>query len=547
MALKQSAAWLSLSQHRRMVAELRLRELFEKDPHRFRRFSVELDGLLLDYSKNLITEDTLRLLFDLAREADLDSWRQRLFAGAPVNQTEHRAALHMALRGGLPAPVTVGGADVQAEVEAVLARMEQLAGRIRDGSYQGFKGGRITDLIHIGIGGSDLGPRLVLQALADRHDGPRVHFVSNIDGVELASCTAALDPATTLVTVVSKSFTTLETRANAEAAKQWFLDQGADAAAVRRHFIAVSSNIEAARAFGIDGERLFPIWDWVGGRYSLWSAVGLPVAIGCGMETFRALLAGARAMDQHFLSAPLDRNLPVLLGLLGIWYINFMGLPSHAVIPYAERLAKLPAYLEQLEMESNGKSADRDGRAVDYATAPVLWGATGTVGQHAFFQALHQGTQPVPADFIGVARPMSRYQDLHEQLMANLFAQTEALMRGQTADEARAQMAEEGLVAEQIDALLPFRIFPGNRPSTTILLRELSPPLLGMLIALYEHKVFTQSVIWRVNAFDQWGVELGKRLAEGLLPALRDGEGLEAHDASTRGLVAQYRAWRSEA
>lgn len=547
MALKQSAAWLSLSQHRRMVAELRLRELFEKDPHRFRRFSVELDGLLLDYSKNLVTEDTLRLLFDLAREADLESWRLRLFSGAPVNQTEHRAALHMALRGGLPAPVTVGGTDVQAEVDAVLARMERLVGSIRDGSYQGFKGGRITDLIHIGIGGSDLGPRLALQALADRHDGPRVHFVSNIDGVELADCTAELDPATTLVTVVSKSFSTLETRANAEAAKQWFVDAGADAAAIRRHFIAVSSNIKAARAFGIDEERLFPIWDWVGGRYSLWSAVGLPVVIGCGMNTFRELLAGARAMDQHFLTAPLDRNLPVLLGLLGVWYINFMGLPTHAVIPYAERLAKLPAYLEQLEMESNGKSADRDGRSVDYATAPVLWGATGTVGQHAFFQALHQGTQPVPADFIGVARPMSRYQDLHEQLMANLFAQTEALMRGQTADEARAQMAAQGLVAEQIDALLPFHIFPGNRPSTTILLRELTPQLLGMLIALYEHKVFTQSVIWRVNAFDQWGVELGKRLAEGLLPVLRDGEGLEAHDASTRGLVAQYRAWRSEA
>lgn len=544
MELKQSPAWLSLSQHRRMVAALRLRELFEKDPHRFRRFSVELDGLLLDYSKNLVTEDTVRLLVELAREADLEGWRRRLFAGEAVNNTEHRPALHMALRSAGEQPLLVGGADVHAEVRETLDRIARLVDAVRDGSYQGYRGDRITDVIHIGIGGSDLGPRLALKALADRHDGPRVHFVSNIDGVELADCVAKLRPETTLVTVVSKSFSTLETRANAETAKQWFLQSGADAAAVRRHFIAVSSNLEKARAFGIDDERLFPIWDWVGGRYSLWSAVGLPIAIGCGMDVFRSLLQGAAAMDQHFETAPLDRNLPVLMGLLGVWYVNFMGLTTHAVIPYTERLSVLPAYLEQLEMESNGKSVDREGRQVNYSTVPVLWGQTGTVGQHAFFQALHQGTQPVPADFIGVATPLSQYEDLHEQLIANLFAQTEALMRGQTADEAREQMAAQGLSAEKIDFLLPFRVFPGNRPSTTLLLRDLTPRMLGMLIALYEHKVFTQSVIWRVNAFDQWGVELGKRLADGLAPALQEGRELDRHDASTRGLVERYRAWR---
>ncbi len=544
MSLKQSEAWISLSQHRRMVAELHLRDLFEKDPHRFRRFSLELDGLLLDYSKNLITEDTLRLLLDLAAAADLVGWRQRLLQGEVVNHTEGRPALHTALRSSASAPLLVQGKDVRAEVREVLARMEALAEAVRNGRYLGYDGRPIRDVIHIGIGGSDLGPRLALQALAPQHDGPRVHFVSNIDGVELAACTGRLQPATTLVTIVSKSFTTLETCANAEAVREWFRAAGADEAAIRRHFIAISGNREAALAFGIDPQRLFPIWDWVGGRYSLWSAVGLPIAIGCGMDAFRQLLQGAERMDQHFEEAPLERNMPVILGLLGIWYVNFRGLGSHAVIPYSERLRVLPAYLEQLEMESNGKSVDRDGNPVGYATVPVLWGQTGTVGQHAFFQALHQGTQPVPIDFVGIVEPLPGYERMHEQLMANLFAQSEALMRGQSAEEARRQMAAEGLSAERIDDLLPYRVFPGNRPSTTILLRELSPRTLGMLIALYEHKVFTQSVVWRLNAFDQWGVELGKQLAKGLLTALRDGSGMAEHDSSTRGLVERYRAWR---
>lgn len=544
MTLKQSSAWKALSQHRETLAGSMLRDMFASDAHRFRRFSVEFDGLLLDYSKNLITEETRQLLLALAHESDLAGWRERMFSGEPVNSSEQRAALHTALRTGEREPLLVGGVDVRQQARDTLARVEALAADVRSGSYCGYTGASISDVIHIGIGGSDLGPRLVVQALADQHDGPRIHFVSNIDGVELADCVAHLQPETTLVIIVSKSFTTLETRANAEAVKQWFLQAGANSDAIRRHFVAVSSNLEEASGFGIAPERLFPIWDWVGGRYSLWSAVGLPIAIACGMGVFRELLAGAEAMDRHFQHAELEENLPVLLGLLGIWHVNFHGLTTQAVIPYSERLRQLPAYLEQLEMESNGKSIDRVGEDVDYATVPVLWGQTGTVGQHAFFQALHQGTQTIPADFIGIAKPLKGHEELHDLLMANFFAQTEALMRGQTAAEARQQMVAQGLSVERIEALLPFCVFPGNRPSTTILLRDLSPRTLGMLIAMYEHKVFTQSVIWRLNAFDQWGVELGKRLADGLLPALRDGKGLDEHDASTRGLVEQYRVWR---
>jgi len=543
--LRQSPPWLSLLAHRRVVVELPLRDLFEKDPHRFRRFSVELDGLLLDYSKNLVTEDTLRLLIELARACGLEEWRERLLGGARVNATENRAALHTALRSSDATPLLVDGQDVRAEVRRALDSMRTLADAVRDGSYRGFSGEPITDVVHIGIGGSDLGPRLVLKALAAYHDGPRVHFVSNIDGVELQAALDQVDPRRTLFTVVSKSFGTLETNLNASAAKDWFAQAAGSDEAFRRHFFAITGNRAKAEAFGFAPEQILPVWDWVGGRYSVWSPVGLPIALACGMDVFSQFLAGGAAMDEHFRDAPLERNLPVLLGLLGVWYTDFLGYGAHGVIPYTERLSVLPAYLQQLEMESTGKSVNREGRSVTYATVPVIWGQTGTVGQHAFFQALHQGTQTVPADFIGVARPSSRFEDHHEQLMANLFAQTEALMRGQTAAEARAQMEQQGLSAEQIDELLPFRVFPGNRPSNTLLLRELSPRLVGMLIALYEHKVFTQSVVWQINAFDQWGVELGKRLAEGLLPALREGVGLERHDASTRGLVERYRAWRS--
>lgn len=542
--LRQSPSWLSLLAHRRVVVELPLRELFEKDPHRFRRFSVELDGLLFDYSKNLITEDTVRLLIELARSSGLEQWRQRLFSGDLVNDTERRAALHTALRSSERTPLLVGGEDVRAQVRQELQRMQRLAEAVRDGSYRGYDGEPITDIVHIGIGGPDLGPRLVLKALAALHDGPRVHFVSNIDGVELEQALDSVDPRRTLFSIASKSFGTLETNLNAQAARDWFLQATGSEEALRRHFLAITSNRAKAEQLGFAAEQIFSVWDWVGGRYSVWSAVGLPVVLACGMDVFRELLAGAEAMDKHFLEAPLERNMPVLMGLLGVWYTDFLGYGAHAVIPYSERLSVLPAYLQQLEMESNGKSVNRDGKPVSYATVPVLWGQTGTVGQHAFFQALHQGTQPVPADFIGVVRPTSRFEQHHEQLMANLFAQTEALMRGQTAAEARAQMEAQGLSAAEVDYLLPYRVFPGNRPTNTLLLRELSPRLVGALIALYEHKVFTQSVIWQVNAFDQWGVELGKRLAEGLVPALREGQGLERHDASTRGLVEQYRAWR---
>ena len=542
--LKQSPAWMSLIAHRRALAELSLRSLFERDPHRFRRFAAECDGLLLDYSKNRVTEDTLRLLLELARDADLEGWRARLFAGEVVNRSEGRPALHMALRSSETASLTVGGVDVRAEVRATQARMAEFVEAVRSGEYRGFSGETISDVIHIGIGGSDLGPRLLLKALAAQADGPRVHFVANLDGVELSECTAWLDPARTLVLVASKSFGTQETLANAEGAREWFRSRSEDPAHLRRHFIGITANVARAEAFGIERERIFPMWDWVGGRYSLWSAVGLPMALACGMPVFRELLAGAERMDRHFVEAPLERNLPVLLALLGVWHVDFMGCTAHAVVPYSERLALFPAYLQQLEMESNGKSVDRDGRTVDYPTVPVIWGQTGTPGQHAFFQALHQGTQPVPVDFIGIARDDTGYPEHHRQLMANLFAQSEALMRGQNEQEARELMREEGLSEERIAALLPFRVFSGDRPSNTLLLRDASATSLGQLIALYEHKVFCQSVIWRLNAFDQWGVELGKRLAERLLPALADGAGLDRHDASTRGLIERYRAWR---
>ncbi len=543
--VKQTSTWLSLLSHRRLVGGLVLRELFDKDPHRFRRFSLEQEGILFDYSKNLITEDTVRLLLDLAREAGLEDWRARLFSGEPVNHTERRAALHMALR----APDQdwkAQGESVSEQVRTILARMERFAEEVRSGAYRGCGGESISDVVHIGIGGSDLGPRLVLEALASFADGPQVHFVSNVDGVELERALAHCDPRRTLFTIVSKSFGTLETLSNAEAARAWFLDSGAGEAEIGRHFIAITANTERAVKFGIDAEQILPMWDWVGGRYSVWSAVGLPIALACGMENFRRLLAGAAAMDAHFRDAPLETNMPVLLAMLGLWHIDFMGIGAHAVVPYTERLATLPHYLQQLEMESNGKSVDRDGNSVSYPTAPVIWGQTGTVGQHAFFQALHQGPQPVPVDFIGVASPTTRFDDHHDKLMANLFAQAEALMRGQSADEARALMARQGLKAGEIERLLPFRVFPGNRPSNVLLLDRLTPERLGALIALYEHKVFCQSVIWRLNAFDQWGVELGKQLADSLLPALREGDGLDQRDSSTRGLVEHYRAWRSQ-
>ncbi len=536
-------AWQALSDHQRVAAGFNLRALFEKDPGRFDKFSLRCGDLLLDYSKNLVTVDTLRLLADLARERKLQDWIERLFGGDKINSTEHRAVLHTALRADRD--VMLDGDNISEGVRQTLAAMGRYCEGVRSGKLTGFSGHAFTDIVSIGIGGSSLGPELAVEALAPYAASQfRVHFVSNVDGAHLAATLAPLNPETTLFIVASKTFTTLETLANAHSARDWLFTKAGDVKATARHFVAVTANAAAACDFGIGPESIFGFWDWVGGRYSLWSAIGLPVALAVGMDRFHELLAGARDMDEHFRTAPLEGNMPVILGLLGIWYVNFFGVTSHAVLPYDQSLRLLPAFLQQLEMESNGKGVARDGSALDFATAPVIWGAAGTDAQHSFFQLLHQGTQLITADFIGSCVTHYALNEHHTMLMANCFAQSEALMRGLTAGEADASMREQGLADDRIRELLPHRVFPGNRPSTTILVRKLEPRTLGALIALYEHKVFVQSVIWDVNAFDQWGVELGKQLANRVLPELASSAPVSSHDASTNGLINFFKTNR---
>ncbi|KPK19242.1 MAG: glucose-6-phosphate isomerase [Betaproteobacteria bacterium SG8_41] len=539
----QLPAWRALEQHRTALADVRLRRLFEEDPRRFDRLSVADSGILLDYSKQAVTPDTMRLLLALARECDLENSIRRLFSGERVNTTENRAALHMALRAAKP--MMLDGSDVTRDVAAVLSQMKRLVAAVRNGRARGATGRKFTDIVNIGIGGSDLGPRLVCDALArDARSPLRAHFVSNVDGSSITSVLQALSPATTLVIVASKTFTTAETLTNGLTARSWLERKLRGKAAIARHLCAVSSAPARAVEFGVPAERVFKMWDWVGGRYSLWSAVGLPIALALGMARFEELRAGARAIDEHFAGAPLARNLPVLLGLLEVWNVNFRGAATRAVLPYDERLRLLPSYLQQLEMESCGKSATLDGGMVDYATAPVTWGTPGTDGQHAYFQMLHQGTAPVPADFIACCRPHHPLRRHHDMLLANFLAQTEALARGMTPDEAAASMRGQGVSEAEIMRLLPHRVFPGNRPTTSILLDALNPRTLGALIALYEHKVFVQSVIWNINAFDQWGVELGKQLANRILPELEGAAPVAGHDASTLALIRHYRVRR---
>jgi len=534
-------AWQALHQHHAGLAGAHLRRLFEEDARRFERFSAASGGILLDYSKQVITAETMRLLLALARACDLERSIGRLFSAERVNTTENRAALHMALRARKP--MMLEGRDVTREVAAVLGQMKRLVAAISSGRERGATGRKFTDVVNIGIGGSDLGPRFVCDALArDARSRLRLHFVSNVDGASITSVLDALSPATTLVIIASKTFTTAETLTNGFTARSWLEGKLRGKNAIAKHLCAVSSAPARAAEFGVPAERVFRMWDWVGGRYSLWSAVGLPIALALGMSRFEELRAGAREIDEHFAGAPLEHNLPALLGLLEVWNVNFRGAATRAVLPYDERLRLLPAYLQQLEMESCGKSATLDGGMADYGTAPVTWGTPGTDGQHAYFQMLHQGTAPVPADFIACCRPHHRLRRHHDMLLANFFAQTEALARGMTPDEAAAAMRGQGTPEAEIARLLPHRVFPGNRPSTSILLDELSPRTLGALIALYEHKVFVQSIIWNINAFDQWGVELGKQLASRILPELEGTAPVAAHDASTLGLIQRYKA-----
>ena len=541
--LTDSHAWLKLKQHHATVAPLQMRDLFAADPQRFERFSARCGELLLDYSKNRITQETLTHLLALAQQANLAEWVERMFGVEKINATEHRAALHTALRNRAERPVLVDGQDVMPNVRRVLAAMRTFSDAVRSGAHRGHTGKPITDIVNIGIGGSDLGPLMVCEALKPfGKPDLRAHFVSNVDATHLLETLRGLNAETTLFIVSSKTFTTQETLTNARAARAWMIDALGDEAAVAKHFAAVSTNLSATSQFGINPENVFEFWDWVGGRYSLWSAIGLPIAIYLGMDHFEALLGGAYEMDQHFRTTAFENNLPVLLALLGIWYGNFFGAGSNAVLPYDQYLHRFAAYLQQLDMESNGKGVDRNGQPVDYDTGMVVWGEPGTNGQHAFYQLIHQGTRLIPADFIAPLQSANPLGEHHAILLANCFAQTEALMRGKTAAEARAELVAQGLSGDALESLLPHKIFPGNKPTNTLLFPRLTPHTLGMLIALYEHKVFVQSVIWNINPFDQWGVELGKQLASKILPELRvDAPAATGHDASTNALIALYR------
>ena len=543
-SIRQSAAWSALEAHARSLADRPMRALFADDPERFRRFSLRLDDVLLDYAKNRITDETMRLLVALADQADVAGWRDKMFAGAKINNTEGRAVLHVALRAAKDERIVVDGEDVVPAVHAVLDQMRVFSDAVRSGVWRGATGERITDVINIGIGGSDLGPVMVTEALKPyQQPGLNVHFVSNVDGTHIAETLKKLRPESALFIIASKTFTTQETIANATTARAWLVAALGEAA-VAKHFVALSTNAREVAAFGIDVANMFAFWDWVGGRYSLWSAIGLSIAVAVGFERFAQLLEGGRAMDRHFRTAPLAANMPVILALIGIWNSNFQGAETYAVLPYDQYLHRLAAYLQQADMESNGKSVTRDGAAVDYATGPVLFGEPGTNGQHSFYQLIHQGTRLVACDFIAPARSQNPLGEHHHLLLSNFFAQTEALMTGKTEAEARAELTAQGLNGEALEALVPHKVFAGNRPTNSILVRQVDPRTLGMLIALYEHKIFVQGVIWGVNSFDQWGVELGKQLAKAILPELAGAETVTGHDSSTNGLINAYKALR---
>ena len=545
--ISDTAAWRQLRDHQRELADVPITALFDRDASRAEAFTLEVGGLAIDYAKHRATRETLDRLVALAEAAGVEALRDGMFAGERINLTEGRGVLHVALRNRSDRPVLFEGADVMPDVRAVLTQMRGFVARLEDGSWRGHTGETITDVVNIGIGGSDLGPCMVCEALRPYwRKGVRAHFVSNVDGTHLVETLARVDARRTLFIVASKTFTTQETLTNARSARAWLVEQLGDEAAIAKHFVAVSTNASAVAAFGIDTANMFAFWDWVGGRYSLWSAIGLSIAATIGMDRFEELLAGAHLMDEHFRSAPLRQNAPALLALLGVWYANFWGAESHAVLPYDQYLHRLPAYLQQADMESNGKSVDRDGRPiVGYTTGPIVWGEPGTNGQHAFYQLLHQGTQLVPADFLVPLHSQNPIGDHHAKLVANCFAQTEALMRGRTAHEARAELEGQGLDPAAVDALVQHKVFGGSRPTTTIVFERLTPSVLGQLLALYEHRIFVQGAIWNVNSYDQWGVELGKKLAKTLLAELTGEAPPGDHDASTAALVARFRRART--
>ncbi len=541
-------AWAALARHYAEMQTVHMRQLFAEDARRFERFSLRFEDILADYSKNIITEETLQLLLQLARECHLPQAIGLMFEGAPINETEGRAVLHVALRNRSGRPVLVNGQDVMPAVHAVLQQMKDFCAQLHSGQWRGYTGQCITDVVNIGIGGSDLGPVMVTEALRPYQTrGIRTHFVSNVDGTHIVETLRRVNPETTLFIIASKTFTTQETMANAHTARGWFLEAAGSEAHIARHFVAVSTNSKAVQAFGIAPENMFGFWDWVGGRYSLTSSIGLSIALAIGFERFEELLDGFHAMDEHFRCAPLEENLPVILALIGIWYNNFFGAETEAILPYDQYLCRFPAYFQQGNMESNGKNTDRSGLPVSYQTGPIVWGEPGTNGQHAFYQLIHQGTKLIPCDFIAPAISHNPVGEHHLMLMSNFFAQSEALMMGKTAEEARAELAAAGKTEAEIAALLPFKVFPGNKPSNSILLKQVTPRTLGSLIALYEHKIFVQGIIWNIFSFDQWGVELGKQLANRILPELRHDGVAGGHDASTNGLINAWKVMRRAA
>lgn len=543
----ETTAWRNLEMHFLLMQATHLKELFEEDPDRFKKFSIQFNDLFLDYSKNIVSEETLKYLVDLANETDLHAAIQAMYSGKAINQTEGRAVLHIALRNRKNEPILVDGEDVMHQVNKALEQIKLFSTRLLNGEHKGYTGKKITDIVNIGIGGSDLGPLMVTEALKPYWAGITPHFVSNVDGTHMAETLKKVNPETTLFIIASKTFTTQETMTNAETARSWFLEKTTTASAVAQHFVAVSTNEKEVVKFGIDPANMFVFWDWVGGRYSLWSSIGLSIACTLGYANFEKLLDGAHAMDEHFKSEAFEKNIPVILALLGIWYNNFFGAASEAILPYDQYLHRFAAYFQQGNMESNGKSIARNGEPVGYQTGPIIWGEPGTNGQHAFYQLIHQGTKLIPCDFIAPVISHNPIGDHHDKLMSNFFAQPEALMKGKTYEEVVNELTQQGMSSEQINFQAPFRVFDGNKPTNTLLVKQLTPETLGTLIALYEHKIFVQGIIWNVFSFDQWGVELGKVLAKKILPELSTTGEVSSHDASTNGLINHFKRLKFEA
>ncbi len=542
----QTNAWKALTQHHAQRKNVTIQELFAQEKDRFNKYSLTFnDEILVDFSKNNLTQETLGLLRQLSEECGLAQAKKAMFDGEKINRTENRAVLHTALRNRANTPVLVDGKDVMPEVNAVLAKMKTFCARVISGEWKGYTGKAITDVINIGIGGSDLGPYMVTEALRPYKNHLTMHFVSNVDGTHIAETLKKVNPETTLILVASKTFTTQETMTNALSARDWFLAAAKDPAHVAKHFAALSTNAKAVAEFGIDTDNMFEFWDWVGGRYSLWSAIGLSIALSIGFDNFEALLSGAHAMDQHFLNAPLEQNIPTTLALVGLWNTNFLGAQTEAILPYDQYLHRFAAYFQQGNMESNGKYVDRNGNVIrDYQTGPIIWGEPGTNGQHAFYQLIHQGTSLIPCDFIAPAQSHNPLSDHHAKLLSNFFAQTEALAFGKTKEQVEAEFLKAGKTLAEVEDIVPFKVFTGNKPTNSILLQKITPFSLGALIAMYEHKIFVQGVLFNIYSFDQWGVELGKQLANRILPELVTNDKIESHDSSTNGLINQFKAWR---